>query len=187
MEDLSQIRGETAKKMSQALEHLKQELEGVRSGRASPEILATVMVSYYGTPTPLRQLASLSAPDPQTLVATPYDPGVLQEVEKAINQAELGLHASVDSDLVRIPVPILTEERRKELVRYVHKLCENTKVVVRHLRREANEHLKRLEREKKISKDVLHDAETEIQQETDQWIEKADELVKQKEEALLRI
>ncbi len=176
---------ESIKKMSQAVDYLKQELEMVRSGRLAPDMLGSVMVTYYEQQTPLRQLANFSSPDAQTLVVSPYEAAILPEVAKAINQAGLGLDALVDNGLVRVQVPMLTEERRKELVRHVHKLGEDAKISIRHARRDSNEHLKQLERDKQLSKDKLHDLEVENQQATDKWIDTAEKIIKQKEEVLL--
>ncbi|HUJ74013.1 MAG TPA: ribosome recycling factor [bacterium] len=166
---------------------LKKELGSVRTGRASAELLAPVAVDYYGTKTPLNQMATIHTPEPQLIVVTPYDRSQVKEVEKAIKASDLGLNPITEGGVIRVPVPVLTEERRKELVKHVRKLGEDAKVAVRNIRREGNERLKKLEKGKEISQDQEKEAEGKIQGETDANIHAIDELVKKKEKELLTV
>lgn len=186
--DVTDIRGlhaEVKKRMDGAIEHLRHELAGVRTGRASITILDPVHVDAYGSRMPLNQVASLSVPDPMTIVAAPFDPSLLAAIEKAIRASDLGLNPSNDGKAVRVPIPSLTEERRKELSRHVHKLAEDCRTAVRQVRREANERLKKLLKDKAISEDEERKTEAEIQKITDAHISLVDDLQKKKDTELL--
>lgn len=170
-----------------AIEHLKRELAGLRTGRASLSLLDRVNVEYYGNPTPLKQVANLALPDTRLITIQPWDPTLIKEIEKAILSSELGLTPSNDGKIIRLPIPPLSEERRKELVKISKKYGEETKVHIRGVRREGNERLKELQKEAKITEDDLHRGEAEIQKLTDQEIKKVDDLLKKKEEEILEI
>ena len=184
---IDDVHGETHRKMDQTVKVIAEELSAVRTGRASGDILKPVMVDYYGTPTPLLQLANVATPDSQLITVSPYDPSSAKAIAKAINSAQLGLNCSVEGNVIRVPVPVLTEERRKEMVKYVRKLGEDGRIAIRNLRREANEQVKKLEKDKEISQDDEHLAEAEIQKETDNHIKRIDELIKQKEQDLMTV
>ena len=184
---VAEIQAESSKKMNQTLEMLKQELAAVRTGRASADILNPVMVDYYGTPTPLNQLANLNAPDAQLITVTPFDKSIIKDVEKAILSSDLGLNPSSDGNIIRVPIPVLTEERRKELAKHVKKMGEDGKVAIRNVRRDANEKLKAREKNKEISQDEEKSAHQKIQSVTDDHINSIDELVKSKEQELMTV
>ena len=175
------------KRMEGAIDHLKKELGGLRSGRASLSLLDRVMVNYYGTPTPLKQVGNLAMPDSRLMTIQPWDPSIIKDLEKAILTSDLGLTPSNDGKIIRLPIPPLSEERRKELVKICKKLGEDTKVHVRGIRREGNDELKRLQKEATITEDELHHGEAEIQKITDREVKKVDELLKKKEEEILEI
>src|SRR6516162_1596433 len=183
--DLKGLFGETNKRMTTALEHVKHELAGVRTGRASVTILDTVHVDAYGSRMPLNQLAGLSVPEPTLIVAQPFDPSQLSAIEKAIRSSDLGLNPSNDGKVVRIPIPALTEERRKELSRHVHKLTEEGRNGIRQVRRDANERLKKLLKDHKISEDDEKKGLDEVQRLTDLHVKQIDELQKKKDSELL--
>src|SRR5919201_110904 len=183
--DLKGLYTEVNKRMTTALEHVRHELAGVRTGRASVTILDAVHVEAYGSRMPLNQLAGLSVPEPTLIVAQPFDPSQLGAIEKAIRAADLGLNPSNDGKVVRIPLPPLTEERRKELSRHVHKLSEEGRNQVRQVRREANDRLKKLLKDHKISEDEERRALDEVQKITDQHISLIDDLQKKKDGELL--
>jgi ribosome recycling factor len=179
--------GEADQKMKRAVSVTREELASVRTGRATPAILSRITVDYYGAPTPLNQLASFSVPEPRLLVIQPYDRNSMSQIEKAIMQSDLGLTPSNDGQLIRLPFPPLTEERRKELIRLVHQRAEEGRVAVRNVRRHAKEELERLEREHTISEDDLSRAEKELQKHTDQHVSEIDELLAGKEKELMEV
>jgi ribosome recycling factor len=183
--DLKGLYAEVAKRMNVALEHVKHELAGVRTGRASVAILDSVHVDAYGSRMPLNQLAGLSVPEPALIVAQPFDPSQLSAIEKAIRASDLGLNPSNDGKVIRIPIPALTEERRKELSRHVHKLTEDGRNSVRMVRRDANERLKKLLKDHKISEDDEKKGLEEVQKLTDGYIRQIDETQKKKDADLL--
>ena len=183
--DLKGLFAEVNKRMHAALEHVKHELAGVRTGRASVTILDGVHVEAYGSNMPVNQVASLSIPEPTMIVAQPFDPSQLAAVEKAIRASDLGLNPSNDGKVVRIPIPALTEERRKELSRHVHKLTEEGRNSVRLVRRDANERLKKLLKDHKISEDDEKKGLDEVQKITDNHIKQFDEAQKKKDAELL--
>jgi len=183
--DLKGLYGEVNKRMNAAIDHLKHELAGVRTGRATAGILDPVHVEAYGSRMPLNQLASLSIPEPTMIVAQPFDPSQLGAIEKAIRASDLGLNPSNDGKVVRIPIPPLTEERRKELSRHVHKMSEEGRNGVRLVRRDANERLKKLLKDHKISEDDERKGLDEVQKITDNHIKMIDDLQKKKDTELL--
>ncbi len=178
---LEKLYSECRNKMTRAVEVLAAEFARIRTARANPAILEGVRVEYYGTPTPLRQVANISAPEPRQLVVQPWDRTLLPEIEKAILKAELGLTPKVEANLVRIPIPPLTEERRRELAKLCSKLTEDARVAVRNVRRDFIEEIKKLEKEKKISEDDAKGAQKKIQEITDEFIKKLDELLVKKQ------
>ena len=183
--DLKGLFTEATKRMDTSLEHVKHELGGVRTGRASVTILDGVLVDAYGSKMPLNQLAGLSVPEPTMIVAQPFDPSQLGAIEKAIRASDLGLNPANDGKIVRIPIPALTEERRKELSRHVHKLAEEGRNSVRAVRRDANERLKKLLKDHKISEDDERKGLDEVQRITDNHIKLTDDLQKKKDQELL--
>ena len=183
--DLKSLFGEVNKRMITALEHVRHELAGVRTGRASVTILDSVHVEAYGARMPLNQLAGLSVPEPSLIVAQPFDPSQLGAIEKAIRSSDLGLNPANDGKVVRIPIPALTDERRKELSRHVHKLAEEGRNSVRQVRRDANDRLKKLLKDHKISEDDEKKGLDEVQKLTDSHVKNIDELQKKKDQELL--
>jgi ribosome recycling factor len=186
--DVSDLKGVTTdvkKRMDAQLEHVRREFGGVRTGRASVTILDTVHVEAYGSHMPLNQVASLSIPEPTMIVAQPFDPSLMSAIEKAIRSSNLGLNPTNDGKVVRIPIPALTEERRKELSKLVHKYAEEGRNGVRQVRREANDRLKKLLKDHKISEDDERRGLDEVQKITDQHIATIDELQKKKDSELL--
>jgi len=172
---------ETRPRMETVIEDFKRKLATVRTGRAAVSLLDTVLVDYYGTLTPLSQLASVHAPEPQMLTVQPWDQSQIGAVEKAIRTADLGLNPSNDGKLVRIPIPPLTEERRKQLAKQVHDIAEDHRTAIRNMRRDSNEKLKKMLKDKLISEDAERDGLDEIQKLTNTFITKIDELSKTKE------
>ncbi|HTG92080.1 MAG TPA: ribosome recycling factor [Pyrinomonadaceae bacterium] len=172
---------ETRPRMDTVIEDFRRKLATIRTGRAAVSLLDTVMVDYYGTMTPLNQMASVHAPEPQMLTVQPWDQSQVGAIEKAIRGADLGLNPSNDGKLVRIPIPPLTEERRKQLAKQVHDIAEDHRTAVRNVRRDANERLKKMLKDKSISEDAERDGLDEIQKLTNQYIGKIDDLSKSKE------
>jgi len=186
--DVSDLKGlfvEVKKRMDAQLEHVRRELGGIRTGRASVGILDTVHVEAYGSPMPLNQVASLSIPEPTLIVAQPFDPSLMGVIEKAIRSSNLGLNPTNDGKVVRIPIPSLTDERRKELSKLVHKHAEEGRNAVRQVRRDANDKLKKLLKDHGISEDDERRGLEEVQKVTDQHIALLDELQKKKDADLL--
>ncbi len=178
---------ETRPRMDGVIEDVRRRLATVRTGRAAVSLLDNVMVEYYGTPTPLSQMASVHVPEPQMLTVQPWDQTQLGAIEKAIRAADLGLNPSNDGKLVRIPIPPLTEERRKQLAKQVHEYAEEHRTAVRNIRRDANERLKKMLKDKTISEDNERDGLEEVQKLTNTYISKIDELAKTKEQEILSI
>ena len=178
---------ETRPRMEGVIEDFRRKLATVRIGRAAVSLLDTVMVDYYGTMTPLNQMASVHAPEPQMLTVQPWDQTQVVAVEKAIRGADLGLNPSNDGKLVRIPIPALTEERRKQLAKQVHDIAEDHRTAVRNIRRDANDRLKKLLKDKQVSEDAERDALSEIQKLTDSYISKIDDLSKSKEKEITSV
>ena len=183
--DLKALFAEVNKRMNAATDHVRHELAGVRTGRASVALLDSVHVEAYGARMPLNQLATLSVPESTLIVAQPFDPSQLAVIEKAIRASDLGLNPANDGKVVRIPIPTLTEERRKELSRHVHKLAEDGRNAVRQVRRDANDRLKKLLKDHKISEDDERKGLDEVQRLTDQHVKGVDELQKKKDAELL--
>jgi ribosome recycling factor len=184
--DVKSVLAEGRKRMEAALEHVRRELGGVRTGRASVTLLDPVHVDAYGASVPLNQVASLSIPEPTTIVAQPFDPSLLNTIEKAIRAANLGLNPSNDGKIIRIPLPPLTEERRKELSKLVHRMAEEARNSVRQVRREANDRLKKMMKDHLISEDDERRALDDVQKLTDQEIAAIDEMQDKKDAELLQ-
>ncbi len=183
----SATKQQVIERMDAAVEHLKRELGSLRTGRASLALLDGIKVDYYGTPTPLKQVANLGVPESRLLTVQPWEPSLIKEVEKALLASGLGLTPSNDGKIIRLPIPPLTEERRKDLIKLCKKHGEESKVVLRNIRRDGNEALKHLHKESKLSDDDLRKAEAEIQKLTDQYVQKVDQVLKKKEEEILEI
>ncbi len=174
-------------RMDKSIEALRMELAKIRSGKATTALLDGIKVDYYGTMTPINQVGNLTVLDVHTLSFTPWDKSMVMPVDKAILEANIGLNPISDGTNLKIPIPLLTEERRKELVKLVKKFGEETKVAVRNIRRDANDHLKRENKEKKISQDELKDAEERVQKLTDQHIQIVDDILKHKEKEIMEV
>lgn len=174
-------------KMDQAIQSFQKSLATVRAGRANPAILNSVMVDYYGATTPLNQLATINAPEARMLVVTPFDKSSIGEIEKGIQKADLGLAPSSDGNIVRIVIPPLTEERRKDLVKVVGKFSEESKVQIRNIRRDANDQLKKSEKDSTITEDELRQYQNDVQAETDKFIGQIDSLVADKEAEIMEV
>lgn len=186
-EDLAVVYEETREAMEKSVKSYRKDLNRIRTGRASTSLLDGILVDYYGSQTPLNQLANLSAPDPRLLIVTAFDNGALGEIERAIQASELGLNPSNDGKVIRISVPPLTEERRRELVKHVRKSAEEHKVGVREARREAIGMLKELEGDGSLPKDDRRRADKHIQELTNDYIGKLDELTEHKEQEVLEV
>ncbi len=177
---------ETAEdKMKKAVASLQRDLATLRAGRASPSLVEKLEVDYYGTPTPLYQIAGISAPEPRLLVIQPWDKNAINDIEKAIMKSELGLNPNNDGSVIRLAIPQLTEERRKELVKFVRKKAEESRVAVRNIRREANDTLKDREKASQISEDDCKRSQDEIQNLTDKYIQEVDQVMEQKEKEIM--
>ena len=173
-------------RMKKSLEHLHHELTRIRTGRATPALLDVVKVQYYGSPMPLNQVSTVSAPEARMLVVQPWDKGMIGEIEKAILSSDLGLNPTNDGNVVRVPIPELSEERRQDLLKVIRKMCEETRVAMRNVRRDANEHVKVLEKKHEVSEDESHKMLDKIQKMTDDYIKKVDELFHAKENEILK-
>ncbi|HEU4950063.1 MAG TPA: ribosome recycling factor [Candidatus Deferrimicrobiaceae bacterium] len=178
---------DTSARMERSIEAFRKELGKVRTGRASFSLLDGVKVDYYGTPTPLQQVGTLSVPESRLITVTPWDTKMIGPIEKAIQGSGLGLNPASDGKVVRIPIPPLTEERRKELAKMVRKMAEDARIAVRNVRREAIEKLKDREKKKEISEDVVKRGQERIQKETDAHVKKVDEILKSKEQEILEV
>ncbi len=174
-------------RMAKAVGATRTEFNTVRSGRASTGLLDRIHVDYYGTSTPLKQLSSISAPEPRLLTITPYDKGSIRAIEKAILESDLGLNPGNDGTIIRLPVPTLTEERRRDLVKLVHRLAEDGRVAVRNIRRDCMKDLKELREEGMVGEDAERRAEEQLQKLTDQHVHEIDELLKHKEQEILEV
>ena len=183
--DLKGLNAEVKKRMDGAIDHVRKELSGLRTGRASVSLLDPVQVEAYGTSMPLNQVASLSVPEPALIVAQPFDPSLSGAIERGIQKANLGLNPASDGKVIRIPIPALTEERRKEMSRLVHKYAEEGRNSVRQVRRDANDRLKKLLKDHKISEDDERRALDDVQKITDQHVSMIDDLQKKKDQELL--
>lgn len=180
-----EIFSDAKNRMEKAIEHYRNEVSFIRTGRASVDILNPIKVDYYGSPTPLNNLANLTTPEAQLISIQPFDPSTLDLIEKAISDSDLGLSPNNDGNVIRLNIPSLTEERRKELVRQVHKIIEDGKISIRNIRRDANEQLKKLEKSHDISEDNLKRSLDNIQEITNQYIENLDQIQASKEKEIL--
>lgn len=187
MESLDDVLLEVEEKMEKAERVLHEHLAGVRTGKASPEFVENVQVSYYGTPTRLKELANISTPEARLIVISPYDPTSLSDIERAILAANLGVTPINDGRLIRCPIPELDEERRRELVKVVRRMTEEARVAVRNVRRDANEHIKKLQKDSKISEDERKSALDQVQKATDASIAKIDGVQAGKEKDLMAV
>ncbi len=185
--ELKELFQETRKRMDKARSVLKEEFAKLRTGRASAGLLEGIKVDYYGTPTPINQLATINIPEPRLIVIQPWDVSQIGAIEKAVLSSDLGLTPTNDGKIIRISIPQLTEERRKELVKVAKKYAEECRVAIRNIRRDANEKLKKLEKDKLISQDELKKAQQEIQKITDDEIEEINALLEKKEEEIMEV
>ncbi len=174
-------------RMDKTVESVKHELAAIRTGKANAGLLENIRVDSYGTQTPLNQVASIAVPDAHSLVVQPWDKSLVGEIVKAVQKEDLGLNPLVEGDAVRIPVPPLNEERRKELVRHAKKIAEDGKIAIRNIRRDANDHLKKQEKDKVLTSDLMHDALNEVQKATDKHCATLDEVVASKEKEVMEV
>ena len=184
---VSEVKQNADQKMQKSIESLKNDLSKVRTGRAHPSLLDQVHVDYYGSPTPLSQVANLTLIDARTIGVQPWEKNMLAPIEKAIRESDLGLNPASLGDVIRVPMPALTEERRKELVKVVKHEGENAKIAVRNIRRDANEHLKKMLKDKDISEDDERRAQDDVQKMTDKFVAEIDKLVTQKEADIMTV
>lgn len=182
-----ELLSDTQQHMDKSLDVLKRELSTIRTGRANPSIIEHVSVDYYGAPTPLLQLATISSPDARQLLVHPYDKGALGSIEKALRTSDLGFNPTNDGTQIRINIPQLTEERRRDLVKLVHKRVEESKVAIRNVRRDMNDHLKKMRKDKEISEDEEKRAQEQLQKVTDGAIREAESIGKSKEAEMLEV
>jgi ribosome recycling factor len=182
-----ELKRKTADRMDRTIEALRKEFSSIRTGRASLALLDGIMVNYYDTLTPLQQLASLSIPESRQMAIQPWDPKTIPDIEKAILKSDLGLTPMNDGKMIRMSIPLLTEERRKQLVKIVKKKAEEAKVAVRNIRRDANEELKKLEKEKHLSEDEVKKSQDEIQKITDSYITRVDDVLANKEKEIMEV
>ena len=187
MSNAAPIRQKLSTQMEQAIEHLKRDLAGLRTGRASVALLDGVRVDYYGTMTPLKQVANISIPEARLITIQPWEPQKIKEIEKALANSGLGITPSNDGKIIRVPLPPLTEERRKELTKICKKHGEDTKVQIRGFRRDANEELKKLQKDAKLTEDELRKSEQDTQKLTDQFGQKIDDVIKKKEQEIMEV
>jgi ribosome recycling factor len=184
---IKEILNDAEERMKKSTEHLGRDLSSLRAGRANPAMLDRVMVDYYGVPTPINQMASITVPEARLLVIQPWDKSVIADIEKAIMKSDLGITPSNDGNVIRVAIPQLTEERRKELVKVVKKRAEEAKVAVRNIRREANELLKASEKEKVISEDENKRGVDESQKLTDKYVKEVDKISQAKEKDIMEV
>lgn len=174
-------------KIQKTVAVLKEDLATVRAGRANPAILDKINANYYGTPTPIKNMANISVPDPRQLMISPFDPSSISEIEKAINEANLGFNPSNDGKVIRLVIPQLTEERRKELTKTTKKMGEDAKIAIRNIRRDVNESAKKLEKDGEITEDDLKKGLDRIQKATDEGVKKIDEMIAKKDKEILEV
>lgn len=187
MAEIKEILSTAQTKMQKTIEVLCVDLASVRAGRASVSLLDKVMVEYYGTPTPVNQVASVTVPEPRMIVIQPWEKNLLKDIERAIMKSDLGLNPNSDGSVIRLNLPQLTEERRKELVKTVHKKAEDARVSIRNLRREANDSVKKAEKAKEITEDEAKKANDDIQKMTDKFIKEVDTVMEHKEKEVMEI
>lgn len=186
-ESIQLILEEARDHMDKTLEHLSSELNTIRAGRATPTMLDQVRVDYYGTQTPLNQMASINAPQPDLLVVQPWDRSVLGDIERAIQEANLGLNPSNDGSLIRLPVPSLTEERRRDLVKTARSRGEDTKIAIRNIRRHAKDSIKNTQKEENLPEDMRYEGEDELQAITDEYTDRIDKALERKEAEIMEV
>lgn len=184
---MKDILRDASERMDKSIENLRQELSKIRTGKATTALLDGVKVEYYGTMTPLSQMANVSVLDPHTLSIQPWDKTALNSIEKAIMTADLGLNPANDGNLIRVPIPPLNEERRKEMVKLIKRFGEESKIALRNIRRDANDHLKKAEKDDHVSEDNRIKAEKDVQELTDKHVERIDEMIKHKEEEIMEV
>ncbi len=184
---INEVMSEARAAMDKAVKSLKKELTKIRTGRASTSLLDDVRIDYYGVSTPLSQVATLSAPEPRLITVQPWEKNLIPDIERALFKADLGLTPSSDGQLIRLPVPALTEDRRKEMVKIIKRMGEDAKISIRNARRDGNETLKMLEKEKEITTDELKRGEKEVQQLTDEFVTTIDSVVQHKESEVMEI
>lgn len=184
---MENIKKHLEEKSKKTISVLKEELNTVRAGRANPALLDRVMVDYYGTPSPLKNIANVSVPDPRTLMISPFDPKSIHDIEKAINVANIGINPSNDGKCIRLVIPQVTEERRKELTKTVKKMGEDAKVAIRNLRREANDEIKKLEKAHELTEDEAKKGLDDIQKATDKTVKEIDDVVAAKEKEIMEV
>jgi ribosome recycling factor len=184
---INDVHKKIGEKMEKTISVLRDDLITIRAGRANPHMLDKITVEYYGSPTPLSQLANVTVPEPRMLQINPYDVSAIGEIEKAIMTSDLGMNPSNDGKIIRLSVPMLTEERRKDLVKQVKKIGETAKIAIRNERREANDKLKKMHKSGDLTEDDLKSAEEDVQKMTDDHVKKIDEMVKLKEAEILEV
>jgi ribosome recycling factor len=187
MAEVSELLNDATRRMDAAVDHTRTEFNTVRTGRASAALLDRIQIDYYGTATPLKQLATINVPEPRMLTIQPFDPTSIKQIEKAIQESDLGLTPSNDGKLVRLPIPQLTEERRKELVKITRQLAEEGRVAVRNVRRDVMHHLKEKVDNGEVGADEEHQAEQRVQKVTDEHVKSIDELLKHKEAEIMEV
>lgn len=185
--EVKEIIAQHEAKMDKTIEALKRELSSIRTGRASTSLLDRITVDYYGTPTPVKQVANVAAPEPRMINIAPWEPKMLGEIEKAILKSDLGLNPNNDGKIIRLEIPQLTEERRKELSKKVSKIAEDSKVVIRNIRRDANETIKKMEKKKEVTEDDSKEGQENIQKLTDKKIKVIDEIKAKKEKEVMAV
>lgn len=183
----AEVKKRLTDRMEKTLDVLKKDLASIRTGRASLSIFDGITVDYYGTPTPINQVATMSVPESRLITIQPWEPGLISEIEKAIQKSDLGLNPSNDGKIIRVSIPPLTEERRKQIIKHVHKRAEEARVSVRNIRRDSNDEIKKLEKEKHISEDDTKKSIDEIQKLTDSYIKRVDEIMSHKEKELMEV
>lgn len=184
---IESVNSETSGRMQKAIESFKKDLSRIRTGRATPALFDGITVDYYGSPLPINQVANISIPEARMLVIQPWEKNMMQPIEKAILTSDLGLNPQNDGNLIRVPIPPLSEERRKELFKSCKKTGEESKVAIRNIRRDANEKLKKAEKEKEATQDEVKKGLDEIQKLTDKFVKKVDELLDQKEKEIMEV
>lgn len=184
---VSELRKKSEEKMTKALEVVKKELAALRTGRASLGILEGITVDYYGTPSPLNQVANLSVPEPRQIIIQPWEPKMLGEIEKAILKSDVGLTPSNDGKIIRLNIPPLTEERRQQIVKHAKKLAEDARIAIRNIRRDTNEEIKKKSKDQHVSEDETKKTQDDIQKVTDSFIKKIDDLLAHKEKEIMTV
>lgn len=184
---IDEVKADAENKMKKTIDALKRELASIRTGRASPALLEPLKVEFYGVPTPLQQIAAVAAPEARLLTIKPYDPSTLSAIEKAILKSDLGITPMNDGKIIRLSIPALTEERRRDLIKVVHREAENARIAVRNIRRDANNHLKDLLKQKKVAEDEERRAQDEVQKLTDRYISEVDKALAAKEADLIAV